>query len=200
MNDREKLDAFARKVIGKASERAAERTSEAHEQKSAALETRKKDIDARIKAKYEQLYENDEREISVRRSREALERNKKYLSLRDTLTDEVLSRTEGMVRDFAAGEDYPGYLCALARSAAELFGGEYTAYVKGEDMRFADMIKESAGKMCLSVECDESIRIGGAKFRAVSGELLINGTLEESIARSRENLALMMGKYLRTDE
>ena len=67
-------------------------------------------------------------------------------------------------------------------------------------MHLVDTAKEAAGPLCSEVTEDESIRLGGAKFRSCSGGMVINETLEENLAHCIDELMLLMGKYLRVDD
>lgn len=54
--------------------------------------------------------------------------------------------------------------------------------------------------LCKEVRKSEDILIGGAKFYAQTGGVVVNETLDENLNHCREELMVLMGKYLRVDE
>ena len=200
MNDIEKLAAMRAKVIGKANDEAAAYAKDAYERKEEALALRRRQADVRIKAAYTSRRNDAERERSAARSRAALERSKTYLALRDEITDKVLEKTGTLVRQFADSDAYDDYMCTLCARVSGVFDEPFTLLIKESDMRLRDALRASAGDKCLDVIPDGSVEVGGAKFRAASGSVTVNETLEENLEHSRADLMLLMGKYLRTED
>ena len=200
LRDQEKLQAFSEKVLGEANSAASAMAAEANEQKKEAIAAGKAKISAHIKAKYALRLKKALDDNSFALSTATLEKNKEYLALRDELTEQVLAQTKRRVIEFAQSDAYADYLKTLCQKVGARMQEPFTLCLAPQDEPYEALAAAAAGPLCKEVRKSEDILIGGAKFYAQTGGVVVNETLDENLNHCREELMVLMGKYLRVDE
>lgn len=198
--DIEKLQSFTDTVIKEANDKASEIATGAYERKQEVLARKKSVIKAEVEAKYQTKIKESKSAAAAELSRLTLDKRKEYLKVRDGIVEKTVRRATELLCEYTKDEDYLGYLMRTARSVSDSLGGGFTVYVREEDIRFSDEIKEAAGKRCTGVEADGTIEVGGLMARSDAGGVIINETLDERLSERRNELMLYIAKYLRTDE
>ena len=200
LQEQEKLQAFSEKVIGEASREAAAIASEVNSHKNESITAGKAKIAARVKAKYALKLKKILDEHSFALSTATLEKNKEYLAKRDEITEKVLHDVRGKVTQFVQSEQYLPYLEDLCRQVGVIMKERFVISLSAQDMKHKEQVKAAAGSLCADVVQDGETFMGGARFYAESGGIVINETLDENLEHCREDLMVLMGKYLKAND
>ncbi len=122
-----------------------------------------------------------------------LQERKSLVMRRSEITDEVITRAEKILSDFAAGPDYKDYLVRCAKTVAEnLQSNRIVLYICKKDEQYIPLIKEAFGKYC-RVEFDSSIKLGGIRGYDAILYKLSDETLDEKLAEQRKYFAQKSG-------
>ena len=199
LRDREKLQQFTNKVIKEANEKASEIAENAYNRKQAELARECARVKNELELKYQTKIKDARASAAAELSRVTLEKRKEYLALREEITEKTVSRLKEKLSEYTKSDEYKDHLIKTAAKAASLLDGEFTVSIREADMSVADEIRAAAGKMCVSVEADNDITVGGLLARSSAGGVIINETLDEKLSESRKALMLYMAKYVRTE-
>ncbi|MCI8590243.1 MAG: hypothetical protein HFE77_05980 [Clostridiales bacterium] len=197
LQEQEKLQAFSEKVIGEANKEASAMAEETYQHKKESVAAGKAKIAARVKAKYALKLKKILDEHSFALSTATLEKNKEYLAKRDEITERVLQGVRHKVELFVQSEQYLPYLEGLCRQVGEIVKERFIVSLSAQDMKYKEKVKTAAGALCADVVQDDEAFMGGARFYAESGGIVINETLDENLEHCRDDLMVLMGKYLR---
>lgn len=199
LRDSEKLQQFTDKVIKEANDKASEIAENAYNRKQAELERACAEVKGELELKYKAKIKEARAAAAAELSRVTLDKRKEYLALRDGITENTVERVKEKLSEYTKGEEYKNSLIMTAARAASLLDGEFTVSLREEDMPYADEIRKAAGKMCVSVEADAEIALGGLLARGAAGGVIVNETLDEKLSERRAALMLYMAKYVRTE-
>lgn len=136
------------------------------------------------------------KEIDGKVSRAEIENKKILLEKRKEIKDSVFSRASEIL--FNLTKDDATYKDILKKSVCEILkvlnSSGTVFYVKGEDIKFADLIKEEYKKTC-SVKESKDIKIGGLIAINTKIGISVNETLDEKL--KNQELWFMQNSGLR---
>ncbi len=139
--------------------------------------------------KIEKATRETEAEISMLH----LDERRKLVMRRSEITDDVVTRAEKILSDFAAGSEYKDYLIRSVKLIAEsLKSNKIVLYISKRDEQYIPLIKEAFGKYC-KIEFDSSIKLGGIRGYDAILYKLADETLDEKLAEQREYFAQKSG-------
>lgn len=106
-----------------------------------------------------------------------------------TLTDDV----RGKLVEFSQSDAYLPWLLARCRAVAEAYP-TFTIQLAERDIALAEALRTALSNGTTYTICaDPTIHLGGARFSVETQNLLINETLDERLARSREAIIKLLG-------
>ncbi len=139
--------------------------------------------------KIEKATRETEAEISMLH----LDERRKLVMRRSEITDDIITRAEKILSDFAEGDEYKDYLIRSVNLISEsLKSNKITLYISRRDEQYIPLIKETFGKYC-RIEFDSSIRLGGIRGYDAILYKLADETLDEKLAEQREYFAQKSG-------
>lgn len=102
---------------------------------------------------------------------------KKLCEKRNNITEDVFRSAREKLAEFTKSEEYKTFLQKSAEALKEELSAGAELFVREEDMKYADMIKEAYGENC-SVSADDDIVIGGIKGKDADSSLMADDTLD----------------------
>lgn len=125
--------------------------------------------------------------------KELYERKKLSLRRKEMMEDIFGACREKLLSFTNDSEKYTDYLKDCAKDISEiLMRGDTVLYVRSEDMKYNDVIKEAFGRQC-RIEVDDSILIGGIRGYSEVQGLIADETFDEKLKEQTEWAAETFG-------
>ncbi|MBR2578926.1 MAG: hypothetical protein IKE41_02170 [Clostridia bacterium] len=125
--------------------------------------------------------------------KELYERKKLSLRRKEMMEDIFGTCREKLLSFTNDSEKYTDYLRDCAKDISEiLMRGDTVLYVRAEDMKYNDVIKEAFGRQC-RIEVDDSILIGGIRGYSEVQGLIADETFDEKLKEQTEWAAETFG-------
>lgn len=197
-NDYQKLARFSEEAMREAAAAVAAIEDETEEERQRLLAKGRAAIHAEQAERLAEGRKALGREASRAFSTNTLTLREKLLRRREeivaTLTDDVRRKLAA----FAESGDYLPWLLSRCRAVTESYPLAFTIHLSERDMPLAETLRTElcamlpTGAAC-TITADPSIHLGGARFSAEAQNLLINETLDERLAHSREAIIELLG-------
>lgn len=132
--------------------------------------------------------------IAIEISHKELHERKKLSLRRKEMMEDIFGACREKLLSFTNdAEKYTDYLKDCAKDIAEiLMRGDTVLYVRAEDMKYSDVIKEAFGGQC-RIEIDDSILIGGIRGYSEVQGLIADETFDEKLKEQSEWAAETFG-------
>ena len=128
--------------------------------------------------------------------KELYERKKLSLRRKEMMENIFNSCREKLFAFTKDSEKYSEYLRECAKDIAEvLTRGDTVLYVRSEDMKYGELIKEAFGSQC-RLESDDSILIGGVRGYSEVQGFIADETFDEKLKEQQEWAAETFGVCL----
>ncbi len=132
--------------------------------------------------------------IAIEISHKELHERKKLSLRRKEMMEDIFSACREKLLSFTKDEEkYSNYLKDCAKDISEiLMRGDTVLYVRVEDMKYSDVIKEAFGSQC-RVEVDDDILIGGIRGYSEVQGLIADETFDEKLKEQKQWAAETFG-------
>lgn len=132
--------------------------------------------------------------IAIEISHKELEERKKLSLRRKEMMEDIFNACREKLFVFTNdSEKYSDYLKECARDISEiLMRGDTVLYVRAEDMKYSDVIKEAFGRQC-RIEVDKNILIGGIRGYSEVQGLIADETFDEKLKEQKDWAAETFG-------
>lgn len=197
---RDKLERFRESIMRQAGERAEQIDRELEAYRASEFgkyeDDVRKDSSRFLQEEESRIGALADHAVSQRRA----ELKRRLYERRGELTEEVFSKAEKRLREFAASPGYGKLLLQKAEKAGKLRqGGGMLLGVRPEDLRWKDELEAACGEPC-RVEPDESIRLGGLRFQAEATGLEGDETLDAALEEQRQWFYENAGLFLKQEQ
>ena len=125
--------------------------------------------------------------IAIEISHKELHERKKLSLRRKEMMEDIFSACREKLLSFTKDEEkYSNYLKDCAKDISEiLMRGDTVLYVRAEDMKYSDVIKEAFGSQC-RMEADINILIGGIRGYSEVQGLIADETFDEKLKEQKQ--------------
>lgn len=132
--------------------------------------------------------------IAIEISHKELYERKKLSLRRKEMMEDIFSACREKLLTFTKDEEkYTNYLKDCAKDISEiLMRGDTILYVRDEDMKYNDAIKEAFGREC-RIESDNGILIGGIRGYSEVQGLIADETFDEKLKEQKQWAAETFG-------
>lgn len=132
--------------------------------------------------------------IAIEISHKELYERKKLSLRRKEMMEDIFSACREKLLTFTKDEEkYTNYLKDCAKDISEiLMRGDTVLYVRDEDMKYNDAIKEAFGREC-RIESDNGILIGGIRGYSEVQGLIADETFDEKLKEQKQWAAETFG-------
>lgn len=132
--------------------------------------------------------------IAIEISHKELYERKKLSLRRKEMMEDIFGACREKLLSFTNDEEkYSNYLKDCAKDISEvLMRGDTVLYVRAEDMKYSDVIKEAFGSQC-RVETDSNILIGGIRGYSEVQGLIADETFDEKLKEQKQWAAETFG-------
>ncbi len=195
MIQQSKINGFIKSITDVAEQRKARIDAETDD----ILASEKKQLELAAKKAADEYYRVKSAGVKLaagrRISESSAEYRKKVFERRNEIERTVFSRVEKRLAEFTESEEYKEFLLESARRiTAEFDGGTVTFLLRGEDMKYAELLcSEIDGAR---VQEDSSVRIGGLRARSASQPLLVDDTLDGRLKQQTRFFEENSGLYI----
>lgn len=181
----DKLEQFEQAILQKAAAERQEILKAAQEQKSAELDKEEnrllEELYRKIQAEITQIKQDSIREVSA----ETLSVKKKLHQQREQYLIEMLANARVKLDAFVKSDDYAAFLLDKAQRLADEYRFEdSTILLRGDDLIYADRIKETYGEC--HIRADEQITIGGMILENHARGIEVDLSLDTALAEQRD--------------
>lgn len=197
MYSNEKTSSFLKAIDKYAKEQHSKIIKEVQEIEKKELEKAEIEImdDVRNMAQREHLKMKNK--ITIEISHKELDERKKLAKKRQRIVKEIFDLCKDKLIEYSKSSKYPEYLCKCAYkiSSALKDNDDVTLYVKEEDLKYCDLIKNSFVGNC-KIECANDIEIGGIKGLSCKRKLIADETLDSNLLAQKDWFASEYGVML----
>ncbi len=196
MYNNEKTSSFLKAIDKYAKEQHSRIIKEVQEIEKKELEKAEIEImdDVRNMAQREHLKMKNK--ITIEISHKELEERKKLAKKRQRIVKEIFDLCKEKLIEYSKSSKYPEYLCRCAyKISSVLKEDDVILYVKEEDIKYSDLIKNSFIGNC-KIECTKDIEIGGIKGLGRKRKLIADETLDSNLLVQKDWFASEYGIML----
>ncbi len=206
IKDYQKIQHFANEATARANEIAAKINAEVDEREAGIIAQQTEKFNAEADAYIDREIKGIKRENSRTLSTTSMETGREYLLYREKITQKVFDMAREKLICFSESEKYGEYLVRLCAKALAGHSGSFTIFLAEKDLKYKYDILEELDRLIekmldsgsampvYSVTPDKSIKIGGAKFRSSSGDIMINASLDDGLLQNREYFSELLSK------
>ena len=134
--------------------------------------------------------------ITIEISHKELDERKKLAKKRQRIVKEIFDLCKDKLIEYSKSSKYPEYLCKCAyKISSVLKDDDVILYVKEEDLKYCDLIKNSFVGSC-KVEPTDDIEIGGIKGLSHKRKLIADETLDSNLLAQKDWFASECGVML----
>lgn len=101
---------------------------------------------------------------------------------RNSITDEVFSKAENRIREFADSEDYLPFLKKSVQSIVSAIGEDTVIFIRPDDEKY----KPELIGLCKDVQTDPDILLGGCRGVSSSAGMRADDTLDSRLSEQRQ--------------
>ena len=185
-----RLSRFKEAVNNEAQAKVKEILEEAREESAGIYENAKIKVEHKLREKKQLVDAECERELRHRVSAAKLGSQREILVHREKLADSVFEGVAKRLAEFRKGSGYKDWLLASVKAACKDYPGEKAVvFVSGEDAAFRTEL-EALG---VSVETDNTIKLGGASISLPDRRLMLDCTLDTLFERERADFCRTSG-------
>ena len=124
--------------------------------------------------------------ISVDISHKELECRKSLAKKRQNILDEMFNTCTKELIEYTKTSEYVEKMKEYAKAISKVLGSTDTKlFIKYEDLKYSDLIKESFGRNC-EIQADEEIQIGGIRGYSEKLGMMGDETLDTSLQNQRD--------------
>lgn len=135
--------------------------------------------------------------IAIEVSHKELAERKKLALRRREMMENIFNACKERLMEFTKDDKrYVEYLQESVKDIAEVLNeGEVKLYLRQDDIKHSDVIKQAFGRNC-SIEVDDSILIGGVRGYSLTKGLIADETFDEKLKEHKEWAAETFGVLL----
>lgn len=158
-------------------------------QEEAELKKAEEEIIQDVNSMIEKEIISMKNKVFIEISRKQLEERRKFFKRRKEIIEDIFASSKKKLLNFTTSEKYKDYLIRYAKEIAEVLDSSDTVlFVKSDDLKYADIIKESFGKKC-EIATSKDIQIGGIRGYSSSQGIMADKTLDTKL-RGQEDWAI----------
>lgn len=114
---------------------------------------------------------------------------KRLLDRRTEITNDIFSKAKAKLIEFAASENYIGFLAESIGKIKDVLGEDTVIFVKPDDKKYESELL----KLCKKVKYDPTIEIGGCKAESTANRMVADDTLETRLDAEKSNFYKVSG-------